>query len=106
VSYDRIQARAGSIHLQLLLAHVLIHEITHVLQGVAPAPPDGIMKARWSGDDYDEMFSHGLALSAEDVRLIRNGMQNWSLRHISANPSGDSPLSGLRPLLFWSFNPS
>ena len=35
----------------MLLAHVLVHEITHVLEGVDRHTGQGVMKARWTEDD-------------------------------------------------------
>ena len=52
------------------LAHVLAHEITHILQGVVRHSESGIMKAHWSNDDYGAMAWKPLSFSPEDVRLI------------------------------------
>ena len=38
-----------------VMAHVLVHEITHVLEGVARHSGTGVMKARWDDRDYFEM---------------------------------------------------
>jgi hypothetical protein len=58
-----------------LLAHVLIHEIAHLLQGRTVHSSSGVMKARWGQKDYDQMMSSdGLGFSPEDVSLIRSGL--------------------------------
>ena len=54
-----------------LLAYVLVHEIGHVLSGVAVHTPAGVMRARWSPEDIHLIATHRLELSADDVRLIR-----------------------------------
>jgi hypothetical protein len=58
----------------ILLAHVLVHEITHVLQGISRHSADGVMKAHWDLRDYERMKSHSLLFTAEDVALIHLGI--------------------------------
>jgi len=59
-----------------LLAHVLVHEITHILQGTNVHSDRGIMKARWDQKDYDQMMrGAGLAFTPADVYLIRSGLE-------------------------------
>ena len=73
---DRIQwvarrtAREGAI-----LAYVLAHEIGHILQRTNAHRHTGIMKAHWSGPDYDEMERKRLWFTADDIDLIRQGIQ-------------------------------
>src|SRR5262245_36471650 len=49
VLWDRIQALSpdNSIPHRIILAHVLTHEITHVIQGIKRHSATGVMKARW-----------------------------------------------------------
>jgi hypothetical protein len=77
IRYDRVHNSAGiSRDLEpILLAHVLVHEITHVLQCVDRHSETGVMKARWTTDDYYEMRWKPLEFTSEDVELIRLGMQ-------------------------------
>jgi hypothetical protein len=56
------------------MAHVLVHEITHVLEGVDRHSATGIMKARWSDKDYFEMCRKPLTFADEDVNLIYAGL--------------------------------
>jgi hypothetical protein len=70
VFHDRIRA----VNVPALLAHVLVHEITHILQGVATHSSAGMMKAKWNASDYTEMQRKPLDLSTEDVLLIHNGI--------------------------------
>ena len=57
-----------------ILAHVMVHEITHVLQGVDRHSAEGIMKARWNDKDRSAMKLRPLRFTPEDVELIYNGM--------------------------------
>jgi hypothetical protein len=57
-----------------LLAHVLVHEITHILEGVARHSETGIMKANWTSGDYYDMQTKTLPFASEDVELIHRGL--------------------------------
>jgi hypothetical protein len=76
VFYDRIesyaphQSRLG----QALFAHVLVHEITHVLQGIDRHSDRGVMKARWEQGDYGKMQWKPLPFTSGDADLVRAGM--------------------------------
>ena len=71
---DRVQKlnRSG---VRSLLAQVLVHEITHVLQGVNRHSATGIMKAHWNDSDYFEMRRRPLPFAPEDVNLIYDGLE-------------------------------
>ena len=58
----------------IVLAHVLVHEITHVAQGINRHSDSGVMKARWGGHDYSEMRVQPLGFAPEDLKLIRQGL--------------------------------
>jgi hypothetical protein len=60
--------------LPLLLAHVLVHEVTHILQGVPRHSDIGVMKAYWNIDDYREMAKTPLPFTELDTRLILDGL--------------------------------
>jgi hypothetical protein len=70
VFYDRVQAA----NVPPLLAHVLVHEITHVLQFVAVHSTSDMMKARWEPRDYIEMRRRPLQFTEEDVVRIHCGL--------------------------------
>jgi hypothetical protein len=72
--YDRITEAGDSALLSRLLAHVLVHEITHILQRSSRHSTHGIMKARWELEDYVQMRSKPLAFAGEDIDLIRHGL--------------------------------
>ena len=57
-----------------LLAHVLVHEITHILEGVARHSETGIMKPNWTPGDYYDMQKKPLPFASEDVELIHRGL--------------------------------
>ena len=82
VIYPRIQAIAGGNRtLELsLLAHVLAHEIGHVLQGTTLHSDTGVMKTQWTGWDYDAMVRRPLDFAPEDAAAIVRGLTAWKLR--------------------------
>jgi len=74
VFYDRVQQAGGASATQLVLAHVLVHEITHILEGVARHSCTGVMKAHWALQDYVDMRSKPLPFAEEDLELIALGL--------------------------------
>jgi hypothetical protein len=77
VRYERVRSSAGiSRDLEaILLGHVMVHEITHILQCLDRHSETGVMKARWSSDDYCEMRWKPLTFTPEDIELIHLGMK-------------------------------
>lgn len=72
---DRVRSLAPKMEReQVLLAYVLVHEITHVLQGVDQHTAAGVMKATWSAEDREAIFERRLGFSDYDVRLMRRGL--------------------------------
>jgi hypothetical protein len=57
-----------------LLAHVLVHEIAHLLEGIARHSESGIMKANWTSGDYYDMQTKTLPFASEDIELIHLGL--------------------------------
>jgi hypothetical protein len=57
------------------LAHVMAHEIAHVLQGVIRHSDSGILKAHWSGTDCARVASFPLMFTREDAILIHRGLE-------------------------------
>jgi hypothetical protein len=72
--YDRI-ALTGPKLLPNLLTHVLVHEIAHILQGVPRHSDEGLMKARWTQEDYNSMLRKPLEFTSEDIDLILEGLK-------------------------------
>jgi len=74
VFWDRIEHPARVAPVAVLLAHVLVHEITHILQGIDRHSDSGVMKANWTRKDYAEMASQPLPFTPEDIFLIHKGL--------------------------------
>jgi hypothetical protein len=74
VFYDRVESAVHSNTVPALLAHVLAHEIAHVLQGISRHSNEGVMKAHWDANDYHVMQSKPLAFNQKDIDLIRLGL--------------------------------
>jgi hypothetical protein len=73
VFYDRVTKKSGNV--SILLGHVIAHEVTHILQGVARHSESGVMKANWTGADYQQMTREPLQFAHRDVSLIQNGLR-------------------------------
>ena len=72
---DRLDRMApGSKMAVPLLAHVLVHEITHMIQGIDRHSESGVMKSCWTASDYAEMMSTPLPFTPQDIQLIRLGL--------------------------------
>jgi hypothetical protein len=70
VFYDRVQAIVTAVGAKNLLAYVLVHELTHILEGTEHHAENGIMKACWNLDDYSAMALRSLHFSATDLVLL------------------------------------
>ncbi|MEO8369682.1 MAG: hypothetical protein ABI806_10805 [Candidatus Solibacter sp.] len=88
VIYPRIQAiTGGQIGFELsLLAHVLAHEIGHVLQGTTLHSETGVMKAHWTHWECDDMVRRPLDFAPEDAQMIVRGLTAWKHSAAPANP--------------------
>jgi hypothetical protein len=71
---DRILRVSGGSLAREVLAYVLAHEITHVLERIDRHSKEGIMKAHWDRSDYRCMTYTGLAFSADDIEMIHTGI--------------------------------
>src|SRR5579859_1013855 len=80
VFYDRI-AQSDPDLAPSLMACVIVHEITHILQGVDRHSESGIMKAKWTSSDYTQMKRGMLRFTAADVELIHDGFAARAARH-------------------------
>jgi hypothetical protein len=77
--------RSEVVPKSVLLAHVLVHEITHILQGTEQHSGSGIMKAVWTHQDHLQMLTGALPFTPQDVEMIHRGL--------AARASGVSPLA-------------
>jgi hypothetical protein len=89
VFYDRVRRKMPPAKVPILLAHVLVHEITHILQGVKRHSASGIMKPEWDPTDLFQMVRKPLGFAKEDVVLIHDGIDGrkaW----LAAKPLNDA----------------
>jgi hypothetical protein len=73
VFHDRVRKSVPN-RVAYALAYVLVHEMTHILEGITRHSKSGIMKAQWDRDDHFEMGLERLAFAPEDVDLIYRGL--------------------------------
>ena len=73
--WDRIEQAAELRSRPHLVAHILVHEITHLLEGACRHSDTGVMKAVFTRSDIDEMEFHPLPFAAVDLELIRSGLK-------------------------------
>jgi len=74
VLWDRLQLCVSQDRRPSLLARVIAHEITHVLQGYSRHSQRGLMKAHWNSYDYFQMAQMPLAFATEDIEPINRGL--------------------------------
>jgi hypothetical protein len=72
---DRIEVSAGPRAHPFLLAHVLVHEITHILERTCRHSDTGVLKAVFTQMDIGQMEFHPLPFAPEDLELIHSGMR-------------------------------
>ena len=75
VFWDRIEHPARAASTAVVLAHVLVHEITHILQGIDRHSDSGVMKAGWTHSDYASMAWKPLPFTPHDVLLMHIGRE-------------------------------
>jgi hypothetical protein len=77
VLYDRIltHTRDNPRYRPMILAHVMTHEITHVLQGINRHSAMGVMKARWDAEDFLNMTFSPLPFTTSDIDLLHTALR-------------------------------
>ena len=84
---DRIQKKvADSAQVSPLVAHVMTHEITHILQGIARHSETGVLKACWDSHDFLQMTKGPLPFAPADIDLIARGVRRRAAGATSAAP--------------------
>ncbi len=73
IFYDRVRTMAPN-QVSAVLAHVMIHEVTHILQGFPRHSESGVMKAHWNSEDFAQMTWKPLPFTDVDVDLIQRGI--------------------------------
>jgi hypothetical protein len=84
VFLDRVEKSVGANGLPCVLAHVLVHEIGHILQGLVRHSETGVMKAHWTVDDFTQMTYRSLPFTEQDTILIQRGLEQRSARLLLA----------------------
>ena len=74
VFWDRVERATLPTPAAVVLAHVLVHEITHILQRIERHSESGVMKALWTVEDYAEMRWRPLPFTLDDIKLIHSGL--------------------------------
>jgi hypothetical protein len=90
VFYDRIKRKFPESARVSVLAHVLAHEIIHVLTGSNWHAETGVMKAYWTREDYIRMIYKPLSFTAADLSLISEGLKTWTVRSVARGPSSSA----------------
>jgi hypothetical protein len=72
VFVDRIENMRAASN---VLAHVMVHEITHILQGISRHSATGVMKERWTAGDFSGMRFRPLPFTDYDAALILEGIR-------------------------------
>jgi len=76
IFYDRLRNPDRPHATTMLLAHVMVHEITHMLEGTDRHSAEGLMKASWTPGDLVKMTYKPFPFGPVDVVLIREGLAN------------------------------
>ena len=71
IFFDRIEVME---YAWIVLGHVMVHEITHIIQGVSRHSDTGMMKPHWSSKDLKEMRYKPLPFTPEDLILLDSGL--------------------------------
>ena len=86
VFVERLRKMVHPNNMPSFLAHVLAHEISHILQGTNGHSDEGVMKANWSPRDLADMRFKPLDFTVNDISMIKLGLEAWALRTAGSNP--------------------
>jgi hypothetical protein len=98
VLYDRIlfHTEQGSRSVRaIVLAHVVAHEIGHVLMKTNAHAPDGLMKATWTALDFQRMVYRPLRFLPLDEDAIRRSLAEFEEQRIQRTGAGAAHSSRL-----------
>jgi hypothetical protein len=90
VFYDRIKRDFPESARGIVLAHVLAHEIIHMLIGSNWHAESGVMKAYWTREDYIRMIYKPLPFTTADLSLISEGLKIWAVRSVGCELSSSA----------------
>ena len=92
VFYDRVWGSVPDSRVPALLAHVIVHEIAHLLQGTIRHSESGILKAHWSDTEIGHMAFLPLPFTPIDAILIHHGIEERRSR-VAPNSIAPAPTS-------------
>ena len=93
IIYDRILAFTDvnpSLR-STILAHVLAHEIGHLLKRTNGHSPSGVMKAHWEAGDYSRMAYRPLPFLPGDIEMIQRGLIAMARSDARMDPVAPAP---------------
>jgi hypothetical protein len=90
VFYDRVRESVPDSRVPALLAHVMVHEIAHLLQGTIRHSESGILNAHWSDTEIRHMAFLPLAFTPTDAILIHHGIEDRRSR-VAPNSIAPAP---------------
>jgi hypothetical protein len=96
VFYDRVTQTTEPSLVPGLLAHVLVHEITHTIEGLNRHSESGVMKAHWDETDYHAMSYEPLPFAPTDIALLRERIGAGTTETTASLVHGRS-VGGIRP---------
>jgi hypothetical protein len=71
IFYKRVFLAYNRALAPVVLGHVFAHEMVHAIENMSRHSQTGVLKARWTSDDLDEMSLRPLPLAAIDAELVR-----------------------------------
>lgn len=73
---ERVQAITNSHdRVPRIVAHILAHEIGHVLLATDQHDEIGLMKGTWDREEFDAMKTNSLGLTSSDLELVRERLK-------------------------------
>ena len=63
-----------------ILAHILVHEITHVLTRVSEHSREGMLKAKWTESDFRAMGMENLPFERRTLLFMKATLIDWGRR--------------------------
>ncbi len=99
ILYDRVAASAAThdVVANRLLAFVILHEVTHVLQAIARHSDSGIMMAKWTAAEYFRMREASLGFTDDDVDFIHAKRNSARVAQLLASTGVGLKAAGLAP---------
>jgi hypothetical protein len=97
VFYDRIANRARDLR-PCLLAYVVVHEITHILQAIDRHSESGFMKAHGDSREHELMIGSRLRFAEQDIEPIHQGLAARGTRPASSTLVAGAGSAAAKPV--------